>query len=313
MSQTRMRMRMVPTVPARSSSELFLELRRRLTDRDRQLLELVWEHRVLTTHQVSVILFSTPGKGRHRLLELFRMRAVERFQPWVPVGAAPFHWVLGPLGAEVLAAERGITVNELGYRRAATLAICHSQHLGHQVGVNEFFTRLHAHARHTPNANLAKWWSERRCAQLWGDLARPDAYGRWTETEPHTGQPTKIDFFLEHDTGSTVLAKVAAKLGGYTALAEATGITTPVLFWLPSVRREINLRRQLGTPEIPVATAVQTASSASPADSVWLPAGHTGPRRRLIELADTWPTPGEPTTTMPASSGSDTGEDASCR
>ncbi|TDD87370.1 hypothetical protein E1293_08165 [Actinomadura darangshiensis] len=280
------RHRRTASTPRRATPELFLELRSRLTDRDRAILELVWEHRVLTTHQLAAIFFTTPGKARDRLLQLFRLKALERFQPWVPVGAAPYHWVLGPLGAHSLAAHRDITLSGLGYRRTTTLQISHSRHLAHQVGVNEFFTQLHTQARHTPGAHLDKWWPERRCTQLWGDLARPDAYGRWTET---TAQgPATADFFLEHDTGSVTLAKVAAKLSGYEALTEATGITTPVLFWLPNARREAHLRALLGTPPVPIATAVHTpadTTTGGPAGPVWLPAGQDAPRRRLSDLA----------------------------
>ncbi|GAA0597230.1 replication-relaxation family protein [Actinomadura livida] len=271
----------------RAAPEKLLELRRRLTDRDRAILELVWEHRVLTTHQIAAIFFTAPNKARDRLLQLFRLDALERFQPWVPVGAAPFHWVLGPVGAQCLAAHRDTDLAGLGYRRTTVLRISHSKHLAHQVGVNEFFIRLHAHARHVPGARLEKWWPEHRCAQLWGDLARPDAYGRWSEPSREGDGPATIDFFLEHDTGSVTLAKVAAKLNGYEALAEATGINTPVLFWLPSSRREANLRRLLGTPPVPVATAVHTPTTSSPAAPIWLPAGTDGPRHPLVALATT--------------------------
>ncbi|MGI5206180.1 replication-relaxation family protein [Spirillospora sp. CA-108201] len=286
------RHRRAPSRPGRATPELFLELRGRLTDRDQAILELVWEHRVLTTHQLAAIFFTTPSKARDRLLQLFRFKALERFQPWVPVGAAPYHWVLGPLGAQCLAAHRDTTLAGLGYRRTTALMISHSRHLAHQVGVNEFFTQLHAHARHTPGAHLDKWWPERRCTQLWGDLARPDAYGRWTETTRRPQKPATVDFFLEHDTGSVTLAKVAAKLNGYEALTEATGITTPVLFWLPNARREANLRALLATPPVPVATAVHTptdAATVGPAGPVWLPAGQDGPRRRLTDLASASP------------------------
>jgi hypothetical protein len=283
------RQRRTPGTPRRAAPELFLELRGRLTDRDRGILELVWEHRVLTTHQIAAIFFTTPSKARDRLLQLFRLRALERFQPWVPVGASPYHWVLGPLGAQCLAAHRDVTLAELGYRRTTALRISHSQQLAHQVGVNEFFTQLHAHARHTPGTHLDKWWSERRCAELWGDLARPDAYGRWSETPPEREGPATVDFFIEYDTGSVTLAKVAAKLNGYDALAEATGIATPVLFWLPSSRREANLRKLLRTPPVPVATAVHTpANTIGPAGPVWLPAERDGARVRLIDLASAW-------------------------
>nr|WP_165974653.1 replication-relaxation family protein [Nonomuraea deserti] len=162
----------------------------------------------------------------------------------------------------------------------------------HQVGVNEFFAQLHATARHRADGSaVAEWWPERRCATLWGDLARPDAFGRWTEPSP-TGQPDTIDFFLEHDTGTETLSRVLAKLDGYTALAEATGITTPVLFWLPSTAREANLRKLLTSSDAPTATAVHTPATApdGPAGPVWLPAGSTGPRRPLIALRDAWGT-----------------------
>ncbi|WP_187357120.1 replication-relaxation family protein, partial [Actinomadura sp. CNU-125] len=133
---------------------------------------------------------------------------------------------------------------------------------------------------------------ERRCAAQWGDLARPDAFGRWIQPRTeHDETPRTLDFFLEHDTGTETLARVTRKLGGYADLAEATGTTTPVLFWLPSPAREANLRRLLGTPEVPVATAVQTPATDldGPAGQVWLPVGHEAGRRRgLAELADIW-------------------------
>jgi cell wall-associated NlpC family hydrolase len=275
----------------RMSPELLAELVHRLTDRDRRVLELVWEHRVLTTHQLTAICFGNSSKARHRLLALYRLRALERFQPWTPVGSMPWHWVLGPAGAYVLAAQRGIELHELGYRLTAALNVCHSRQLGHQVGVNEFFARLHLHANRLRNGSaVTEWWPERRCAALWGDLVRPDAYGRWTEPR-RDGTLRELDFFLEHDTGSETLNRVAGKLAGYGALAEATEISTPVLLWLPSTAREANLRKVLGVPEVPVATAVQTASTdlEGPAGRAWLPAGAPGPRMRLIELADAWP------------------------
>ncbi|WP_246083788.1 replication-relaxation family protein [Nonomuraea diastatica] len=200
--------------------------------------------------------------------------------------------MLGTTGAHHLAAQRGITPAELRYRPDSASAIALSSRLNHQVGVNEFFAQLHATARHRADgAAVTEWWPERRCAALWGDLARPDAFGRWSEPSP-AGQPDTIDFFLEHDTGTEALSRVLAKLDGYTALAEATGITTPVLFWLPSAAREANLRKLLTSSDVPTATAVHTPATApdGPAGPVWLPAGSTGPRRPLIALRDAWGT-----------------------
>jgi len=114
--------------------------------------------------------------------------------------------------------------------------------------------------------------------------------------------------FLEYDTGSENLHRVAAKLTGYTSLAARTGITTPVLFWLPTARRETALRALLGStagrdgpgprpaggvPGVPVATTTPqaAASGGGPAGPVWLPAGQPGPRLALAQAGGTTPAP----------------------
>ena len=172
------------------------------------------------------------------------------------------------------------------------------------------FCALAAQGRAAPGTpRLTCWWSERRCAALWGDLARPDGYGQWTEHAPHG--PVTTDFFLEYDTGSENLHRVAAKLAGYRDLAARTGITTPVLFWLPTARREAGLRALLAStpgggpgtrtagaiPGVPVATTTPGAAAggAGPAGAIWLPAGQPGPRLRLAQAGGT--TPAQPPAT----------------
>ncbi|WP_158642355.1 replication-relaxation family protein [Actinomadura sp. WAC 06369] len=273
------------------TAALIADLAHRLTARDRAILSLVWEHRVLTSDQITALFFRTTVRTHQRLRQLHELHALSHFRPWVPAGTAAKHWVLGPAGAHVLAVEQGVNVRELGYRHETALGIAVSPRLGHQVGVNDFFVRLRAHARHRDDGTrLTRWWPERRCVAEWGDHARPDAFGRWREASRPTSPPTEIDFFLEHDTGTERLARVAAKLNGYAALASETGITTPILFWLPSPAREANLRKVIGIPKVPVATAVQTPRTApeGPAGNVWLPVGATGPRQRLAALAHAW-------------------------
>ncbi|MET7338972.1 replication-relaxation family protein [Nonomuraea sp. NPDC005650] len=272
----------VPAGQPRLDRTALTALAARLTPRDYDILTHLHQHRVLTTHQLQRIFFGIPQATRKRLGTLYAFNAVTRFRPWAPYGAGsrPTHWLLGRAGAAVLAIRDGITVKEFGYNPDHPIAV--SSHLAHQVGVNDFFSYLHHHARQPGTcAEVKAWWPERRCAQLWGDLARPDAYGRWAENG------REIDFFLEHDTGSETLAKVAAKLHGYANLTEATGITTPVLLWLPSSTRETNLRRVLTATEVPVATAVQNEDG--PAGPVWLPVGSEQPRLRLSALSDAWP------------------------
>ncbi|MCE7010052.1 replication-relaxation family protein [Kibdelosporangium philippinense] len=274
----------------------------RLTPRDRWIIRMLHEHRVLTSHQITALAFPSFRSGRMRLRELYLWSVVDRFQPFISVGTAPMHYVLAPAGASVLAAEDGLDVKDLGYRHDRAFGVAHSLRLAHTVGVAEWFTALVDRARHSDpdeRTALAAWWSEARCGRHFGDLIKPDAYGRWSTAG---GQ---IEFFLEYDFGTEALSKLAGKLAGYAALAEATGITTPLLVWLPTSRREAAARRllhrawrELDDPQsVPVATAAAELlnpqiAHPSPADEIWLPldaVGGTSYRRMLHRLLDAWP------------------------
>ncbi|MGW4826270.1 replication-relaxation family protein [Amycolatopsis japonica] len=294
------------TARAASSVEHQAMLASRLTARDKWLLALIHEHRVLTSFQIQDAAFPSGRSARQRLRDLYLWRAVSRFQPFQQLGSAPMHYVLGPAGAAVLAAEHGLDVKELGYRHDRAMGIAHNQRLAHTVGVNDFFTSLIARTRHSDGGEaLVAWWSEARCARHFGDLVIPDGYGR--RRTRHRDGDRETEWFLEFDTGTESLVKVGRKLAGYARLAESTGIATPVLVWLPTTRREAGARAALARVHagldvprsVPAATAAAdlldpTAPYPSPAEAVWLPltSGRTdraGPRYSLADLADAWP------------------------
>jgi hypothetical protein len=253
----------------------------RLTPRDRELCRLVYEHRVLTTPQLAQLAFTNLVTAECRLVTLYRLDLLDRFRPRRDTGSAPFHYVLGGLGAALLAAERGIEPRELGWRRDKALAIAYNQRLSHIVGTNGFFCALAGYARQHPRrgVKLVDWWSERRCHQTWGEIVQPDGYGRWHEHDQ------VLDFFLEYDNATEPTPRVAAKLDGYAELARAKDLFTPVLFWFPTPGREASVRRALSRPELPIATA-NAQDDRNPTEAVWLPLRQTYPRRRLIDLAD---------------------------
>jgi hypothetical protein len=270
-----------PVAGGRSAAERLAALAGQLTGRDRQLCRLLAEHRVLTTPQLVELAFPSRNAAEHRLTILHRLGVVDRFRPHHTPGSAPYHYLLGPLGAALLAAQHEQDPPQVGYRRDRTLALAHSQRLQHLLGVNGFFTALAAAARGQPDAALEVWWSEQRCAARWGQLVRPDGYGRWREHQQ------RVDFFLEYDRGSEPHQRLAGKLPGYLELAHATGITTPLLLWLPTPARETAARQALAGAGLPVATATPHPDH-TPAGPLWLPLHTSGPRRRLVQLAATW-------------------------
>jgi len=254
----------------------------RLTERDRHLCRLLEDHRVLTTAQVADVGFTGERRARMRLGELYALDVLDRFRPRTGGNPAPFHWVLGPLGATLVAAEAGIDVADLDWRRGLVHDLATSQRLAHLVGLNGFLTALLRSARTKPARSLDEWWSERRCAREWGEVVRPDGYGVWTEGD------TTLPFLLEHDNGTERLARLAGKLDGYAKLAAEAGHPNWVLFTFPGPRREADARRVLAHPDVPVSTAARSrhlAPGFAPDTEVWLPVQSHGPRLRLAQLA----------------------------
>ena len=254
------------------------DLAGRLTDRDRQLCRLLLEHRVLTSHQLTQLAFNHLDTAEDRLRTLTRLGVLDRFRPRRDTGSAPYHYVLGPLGAATLAAEQHVTVAELGYRRATTLAIAHSRRLSEIVAVNSFFTALTGHARHHPDTELARWLSQRRCHDIWGRLVRPHGFGRWRDHD------TALEFFLAYPPRGAHSATSSPPSPATTTSPRPPPSWPPTSWsWLPSTRRETELHRAVPPRHYLLATATPPPDS-NPADAIWLPLGSTGPRRRLADL-----------------------------
>lgn len=282
-----------PSRPRRPTSDLVAQLGR-LEPRDRQLLEWLADHQVLTTPQITTALFSSTRACQQRLKTLHTTGFLDRFRWRRPgSGSLPWHWTLGPLGHALHAAahaQHPPTPRQLRDRLERLAANPRLQHL---LGVNQFFIDLAAHARTHPDTSLDRWWPEHHTAARFLGI-RPDGHGLWTATGATVG------FFLEYDTGTENLARVVRKLDAYDKLARAGGPTYPVLIRLPNRNRETHLHHHLThrpSALVPVATSLH---DDHPADPVWAHVGATTRGRiSLIDLpSDHGPdTPHNPTWT----------------
>lgn len=196
---------------------------------------------------------------------------LDRFRPYRETGSAPFHYTLGVLGAAFRAADRDEAPT---LRRPRVIeAWQRSPRLAHLLGINSFFTDLLGQERRG-NGELIEWWSEARCAREMAGLVYPDGFGEWREGDKG------VEFYLEVDRSTEDGSRLRAKLDGYMRLKHSTGIDRPVLFWLPSARREQSVRAALSGASIAIATAVV---SDQPWEPIWRPLGEQLPRR-LVDL-----------------------------
>jgi hypothetical protein len=148
------------------------------------------------------------------------------------------------------------------------------------VGGDGFFAALAGYARRHADADLALWWSPRRCQATWGALIHPHGFGRWQQ------RGAVLDFFLECDRADDAPSRLTAAVAGYEELARATPqLATVTLLWMTTTKRETETRRALRPRGCLIATATPLGGR-NPAEAVWLPLGATAPRQRLASLAN---------------------------
>lgn len=243
----------------------------------------LYEHRVLTTHQVFELHFEAVRRAQRRLLRLHNRRVLERFRPFRPTGSYPWHYILGDVGITVVAAHRGVETKELKVSRDRLRALAYSPILPHLVAVNGFFSRLAYRCRGKAGYRLAEWWSERRATAEWQGLVRPDGIGRLRSPF------TDVRFFFELDRGTEPSSRLEEKLAHYARVARIPNSPRVLLFLFPTERREAEARKALVNPGMVVLTGAEPGA-ADPLGSVWLPVGGEH-RLRLDEtprLEEAW-------------------------
>jgi hypothetical protein len=93
----------------RASTPAVASFRGRLTNRDLRVLALLEEHFTFTTSQLAVLAgFGSVITAQHRLAALHARGVLHRDRPFRPGGGSfEWHWMLGPIGAKVIADQTG--------------------------------------------------------------------------------------------------------------------------------------------------------------------------------------------------------------
>jgi Replication-relaxation len=208
-----------------------------IDERDLQVLLLLLEHKILTTHQIASLCFRSLRRCQHRMRELKDLGLVSSFQVGrgFGEGRAPACWHLTKPGVIEIADAKDVRTSDLpwipddSYRSNKLLA--------HRLGVNAFFCALADASRALQGHCLASWrpehWVRTRAAEV-----KPDGFGRYL----HPGGV--CEFYLEYDRATEAFGALSRKLEGYMKLAagwsreqELTGFPN-LLVLVPEEARE---------------------------------------------------------------------------
>ncbi|HEX5401752.1 MAG TPA: replication-relaxation family protein [Pseudonocardiaceae bacterium] len=248
------------------------------------------EHFTFTTSQLAVLAgFGSVITAQHRLASLHARGVLHRDRPFRPGGGSfEWHWMLGPIGAKVIAAPRGVTPIKPAKVAARWRKLFHGWRWDELHTQHAWFCTLIAAAQGEPDVSgeLVAWRSPWHVSRDW--KATTDGYGIWRYPD---GSELAFVLLLDDPPRLGVpelrdrLTSLPDPAIGFTR-RPGFGDGTVALVWCATLRREQVLRRAItkhlgGSTGMPVALAcAQWADSAPDGlhDRVWLPLG--GIRRR---------------------------------
>jgi Replication-relaxation len=208
-----------------------------IDERDHQVLLLLLDHKVLTTHQIRSLCFRSLRRCQHRMRELKEMRVVSSFSMGrgFGEGRAPGCWHLTKEGLVQIADAKDVRTSDLPWVPDSSYRS--NKLLAHRLGVNAFFCALAEASRAFRRHCLATWrpehWVRTRAAEV-----KPDGFGRYLH-------PCGVcEFYLEYDRATEAFRALSRKLEGYLRLAtgwtreqELTGFPN-LLVLVPEEERE---------------------------------------------------------------------------
>lgn len=248
----------------------------RVQNRDVQILLDVHDKKVLTTHQIRDLYFTSGRSARQRLLILYRIGLLNRFRPTSVRGSLPEHYVVGRAGAEIVAAYLGEELRDI-YDKDLAGKLAYNPFLPHLMAVNTFYSRLAWACRNQEGFGL-EWWGEFRTRRRWArSMLIPDGFGRIEAP----GRSRSM--LLELDRGTEPLGRLKGKLAGYHMIGEGEEPPDLALFCFPTPDREARARKILHPISMALATTWFELHNQDALADNWLPLG-SDRRYSLLEV-----------------------------
>jgi len=268
-----------------------------LTERDYQLLVMVFAYRGLTIAVLRRRFFPTPGArsacyARVQRLVAGKYLSAHRLPSTSGVGSGKTFLTLGPHGRLVIAKRLGCSRGELGRasRLVAPLIVAH------HLAICDVRLSLEVAAERSPVLSLVDWIPEGELARA--PLAVVDPVDgvtvRWVPDGAATltlADGRRQQFLFELDRGTIPGKRLRARLRGYLLLAADR--PRPVLFVVPDAAREAAIRRwveaeaaRLGAdPTIVWLTTMDQVEERTILDApIWQVVGRSA-RLALVDLA----------------------------
>lgn len=288
--------------PVRVSAERVFELARHLTERDREIVGVLFEQQLLTTDQLTLLFFSSKRRAQDRLLFLYRHRVLDRFYPPARFGSGKpqAHWLLDEAGAILVAAQLGVERRKLGWQRRDDWG-SHPQ-LSHRLETNRFVTDVIAATLPDESLGVSWWAGPAEAARRLNedeDLSSPRPDGAFEFVCP----AGSIECYLEWDRGTETRQRLHDKLRAYLQVHELWDYKQwaplNLLFVVPGEGRLSTLEAAVsdlrengkwkGYPFFTVwgllAATAEDLARQGPLAPVWWPLTGDGRPRPIIELA----------------------------
>jgi hypothetical protein len=265
-----------------------------LTQRDRQVIHTIYEHRFLRRDQIQALLFPSRNTANRRLQHLYQHGFLKRLLPPVRLGEGRPQaiYALDERGADLIAAKDGVAREQVRWRkkdnRASYLFLDHTLH------INEFRIAITLAAKEG-RYRVPRWLDERDIKSLGERVPVPGKQRRYLPVTPDAFFEVDLGdrragFFLEMDMGTMANKRFANKVRAYiihkTKGYYQTKFGTPslrVLTVTTSRRRLKNLKRateRAGGRTMFWFATFEALSAKQIAGSVW----HIAGQERIAKL-----------------------------